>query len=205
MERGKLIEEEKQLILKNFLKNSVFDGWTDENLSKSANQSGFKSEYYILLFPNGLEDLTQYFHNYLNKIMEDEFLANNVFTKIHEKIIYAIELKFSQYENHKEAVRCLMKYNLKPQHILATKSRLWSTCDIIWRLAGDESTDFNYYTKRSILAAVYASSFVYFINDDSEGFFKTKIFIRNRIKNSLIFGKWKKQGVNLVKGIFGCK
>jgi ubiquinone biosynthesis protein COQ9 len=205
MERGKLIEEEKQLILKNFLKNAVFDGWTEDNFSKSVKSSGFKYEYALLLFSNGLEDLTQYFHDDLNKIMEENFLTNNVFAKIHEKIIYAIELKFSQYKKHKEAVRCLMKYNLMPQHILSAKSRLWNTCDIIWRLVGDESTDFNYYTKRSILAAVYASSFIYFINDDSEEFSKTKIFIRNRIKNSLIFGKWKKQGVDLIKGIFGCK
>ena len=116
-----------------------------------------------------------------------------------------MDLKFSQYNLHKEAVCCLMKYNLKPQNILSAKSRLWETCDIIWRLAGDTSTDFNYYSKRSILAGVYSSSFVYWINDDSEGYSKTKDFIRNRIKNVLTFGKWKKSGLDFVKGLFNCK
>ena len=205
MARGKLIEEEKKLILNNFLKNAAFDGWTDENLLKSTEISGFEPEYALLVFSGGLEEITQYFHLSLNKSIEEEFLSNNSFTKIHEKIIFAMELKFAKYDFHKEAMRCLMKYNLKPQNILSAKSRLWETCDVIWRLAGDKSTDFNYYSKRSILAALYSSSFIYFMNDDSEGYSETKVFIRNRIKNALTFGKWKKSGVDFVKGIFGCK
>ena len=31
----------------------------------------------------------------------------------------------------------------------------WKTADTIWRLAGDESTDFNYYSKRLLLSWVY--------------------------------------------------
>ena len=35
---------------------------------------------------------------------------------------------------------------------------LYSTVDAMWRAAGDTSTDFNFYTKRAILSAVYSST-----------------------------------------------
>ena len=30
---------------------------------------------------------------------------------------------------------------------LKSMSKLWATSDIIWKIAGDQSTDFNHYTK----------------------------------------------------------
>ncbi len=198
MEISKSIEQEKQLILKNFLKNAAFDKWSIENLNKSCQESGFAPEYALLLFPLGIEDLTQYFHQTINEQMEAGF-TDNIYTKVHEKIIYMIELKFALYDANKEAMRSLVKYNLKPQNILKAKSMLWQTCDKIWCLAGDKSTDYNFYTKRTILAAVYSASLVYWISDDSEDFAKTRAFIRNRIRNVLTFGKLKESGLKFFK------
>ena len=200
MKTSKLIEEEKQLILKNFLKNAAFDGWSEVNLRKSSQDSGFSPDYALLLFSNGLKDLTPYFHQSINQNMETKF-ANSSYKKIHEKIIHMIELKFELYNLHKEAIRCLVKYNLKPQNLLLAKTMLWQTCDKIWYLAGDTSTDFNHYTKRGLLAAVYSSSLLYWLTDDSEHYVKTKSFIRNRIQNTLTLGKWKKAGVDFFKNL----
>lgn len=201
MARSKLIEQEKQLILASFLKNAAFDHWSEDNLKKSSEANGFTPSYALLLFPNGLEDLTQYFHQMMNESMEASF-ANSSYNKIHERIIHLMELKFALYNPHKEAMRCLMKYNLKPQNILSAKTMLWQTCDKIWYLAGDNSTDYNYYTKRALLAAVYSSSFVYWLTDESEDYFKTKAFINHRIQNILTLGKWKKSGLEFIRNCF---
>jgi ubiquinone biosynthesis protein COQ9 len=198
VERSKQIDQEKQLILKNFLKNAPFDNWSISNLMKSSEGSGFAAEYALLLFPNGVEDLTKYFHQAMNNEMEEAFI-NNPYNKAHEKVIHLIELKFALYNKYKEAVCCLVKYNLKPQNILLAKSMLWETCNKIWYLAGDKSTDHNYYTKRGLLAAVYSSSLVYFLNDNSEDYYKTREFIRSRIANVLALGKWKKSGLDFLK------
>ena len=37
----------------------------------------------------------------------------------------------------------------------------------MWYIAGDNSTDFNFYTKRMILSGVYSSLILHFINNDS--------------------------------------
>ena len=37
----------------------------------------------------------------------------------------------------------------------------------MWYISGDNSTDFNFYTKRMILSVVYSSVILHFINNDS--------------------------------------
>ncbi|MCH9753995.1 MAG: hypothetical protein K0T99_03755, partial [Alphaproteobacteria bacterium] len=51
------------------------------------------------------------------------------------------------------------------------------------------STDFNYYTKRGLLFAVYKSTFLHYINTDSEE--DSWIFLEKRIENVMKIGSVK--------------
>ena len=44
----------------------------------------------------------------------------------------------------------------------------YETVSSMWRIAGDTSTDFNFYTKRGLLAGVYVSTVLYWLSDLSE-------------------------------------
>jgi ubiquinone biosynthesis protein COQ9 len=61
----------------------------------------------------------------------------------------------------------------------------------MWRLAGDTATDYNHYSKRVILGAVYASTMAVFLNDESEGFADTRAFLARRIDQVMRFESWK--------------
>jgi ubiquinone biosynthesis protein COQ9 len=61
----------------------------------------------------------------------------------------------------------------------------------MWRLAGDTATDFNHYTKRMTLGAVYVSTLLAWLDDQSEGFADTAAFLDRRIDNVMRFEKWK--------------
>ena len=63
----------------------------------------------------------------------------------------------------------------------------------MWRLAGDTATDFNHYTKRMTLSAVYASTLAVFVNDESDHFADTRAFLDRRIENVMQFEKAKAQ------------
>jgi len=43
------------------------------------------------------------------------------------------------------------------------------TIDAIWHAAGDRSADFSWYTKRAILTAVYGTTLLFWLQDNSEG------------------------------------
>ncbi len=61
----------------------------------------------------------------------------------------------------------------------------------MWRMAGDTATDFNHYSKRAILASVYASTLAVLVDDDSAGQMETFAFMDRRLQDVARFGKAK--------------
>jgi ubiquinone biosynthesis protein COQ9 len=59
----------------------------------------------------------------------------------------------------------------------------------MWSAAGDEARDASYYTKRSLLAAVWTSTFLFWLDDRSPDFEATWAFLDRRIDNVMQIGK----------------
>jgi ubiquinone biosynthesis protein COQ9 len=62
---------------------------------------------------------------------------------------------------------------------------LYDTVDAIWRGAGDTATDWNFYTKRGLLAAVYSATVLYWLQDESAGYEETWRFLDRRIADAM--------------------
>ncbi|MFZ4762032.1 MAG: COQ9 family protein [Alphaproteobacteria bacterium] len=73
-----------------------------------------------------------------------------------------------------------------PHHYMAA---FWQMADSVWKLAGDQSQDSNYYSKRSLLAGVMASSFLVWLDDQSPNYEKTLAFTDRRLSEILRVGK----------------
>ena len=67
---------------------------------------------------------------------------------------------------------------LLPNNYKFSSKNLYRTVDQIWFLAGDNSTDFNFYSKRIILASIYTSAMIHFINNDN---MDGTIFLLNKL------------------------
>ena len=84
---------------------------------------------------------------------------------------------------------------------------IWRTADRIWRGLGDQSTDYNYYTKRATLSGVWSSTFARWLGDESEGFQRTHDFLDDRIENVMEIekakAKWRELGIDPGKFISG--
>jgi ubiquinone biosynthesis protein COQ9 len=78
-----------------------------------------------------------------------------------------------------------------PQNVADAARLAWRSADRIWRVAGDTATDFNHYTKRGILSALYTSTMLVFLDDDSEGLVTTRGFLDRRIDDVMQIEKWK--------------
>ena len=63
----------------------------------------------------------------------------------------------------------------------------------MWRLAGDTATDYNHYTKRTILAGIYAATLAVYVTDESEGKADSRAFLDRRIDGVMRFEKAKAQ------------
>jgi ubiquinone biosynthesis protein COQ9 len=78
-----------------------------------------------------------------------------------------------------------------PQNAVKGLSIGWRSADLMWRIAGDDSTDFNHYTKRLTLSALYAATLLAWLDDQSEGRTETSAFLDRRIADVMRFEKWK--------------
>ena len=71
----------------------------------------------------------------------------------------------------------------KPEHAELGSRLLYKTFDRVWRVAGDRSTDFNFYTKRAILGVVYGATMLAFLDDDTPDMQKTRAFLDRRLQD----------------------
>jgi ubiquinone biosynthesis protein COQ9 len=55
----------------------------------------------------------------------------------------------------------------------------------MWRAAGDAATEFNFYTKRGLLAGVYASTLLYWLDDSSDDCAATWAFLDRRTADAM--------------------
>ena len=61
-----------------------------------------------------------------------------------------------------------MNNNFKLLEKLKEYEQEHSDLDQIWFIAGDSSTDFNFYTKRLILSVIYSRIMLYFFNNNNQ-------------------------------------
>ena len=57
--------------------------------------------------------------------------------------------------------------------------------DAVWRSAGDRSADFNWYTKRGLLAAVYVPTVNFWMDDKSDGSADSWAFLDRRLVDAM--------------------
>jgi ubiquinone biosynthesis protein COQ9 len=93
----------------------------------------------------------------------------------------------------REAIRRALAILGIPQNLPLALRISWRTANHMWRIAGDTSTDFNHYTKRMTLGAVYASTLLVWLDDQSEGWTDTAAFLDRRIDDVMKIEKLKAQ------------
>src|SRR5215469_6049712 len=185
-------EELKHAVLKAALKDAPFDGFTDTVLAKAGKSAGVDKARLAHLFPDGPLSLIEYFSSSIDLAMEEKLAALDLpKLKVRNRIKAAILTRLALLEPHKEAARRAAALMTLPTHAGLAAKMMYRTVDAMWRAAGDTSTDFNFYTKRGILAGVYGSVLVRWFNDAGEDEKTTQDFLDARIENVMQFEKFK--------------
>ena len=91
-----------------------------------------------------------------------------------------------------EAIRKSISITAIPSNAKISLNILYRTCNSIWRMAGDKSTDFSFYTRRMSLAAVYTSTLLFWLNDSSHNHIETESFLDRRLNDISKISTFKK-------------
>ena len=174
--------------------NAVFDGWTRAAVDSAADQLGIDRAQARLAMPKSQAGMVDIYIQGVDRALEEQLPPEQLGAlKIRERIRTLVWTRLEIMGPAREAVRRATSILAMPQNLpLATRIG-WRSADVMWRLAGDTSTDFNHYTKRMTLGAVYASTLLTWLDDNSEGWTQTSGFLDRRIQDVMNFEKWKAQ------------
>lgn len=185
-------EELKEAVLEAALGYVAEDGFTDRTLTRSGTDSGVGCEMMLHLFPEGPASLVEFFSGQSDVEMERLLAKENLSRmKVRDRIAAAILTRLEVLRPHKKAARRAAVFLMLPMNAALGSKLLYRTVDSMWRAVGDTSTDFNFYTKRAILAGVYFSTTMRWLNDAGEDGAETREFLSARIENVMQFEKFK--------------
>jgi len=169
------------------LPNVAFDGWSNSTFVAACREADISERKARLFCPRGALDLAIAFHKWGDDQFETAFTKKKISElKVREKIRKAVELRI-KLASDKEAVRRGVVLFALPIYAFEGSRLIWDTADLIWKSIGDNSEDYNWYSKRAILSAVYASTVLYWLGDNSEGSEETWHFLDRRIEDVMKF------------------
>jgi len=170
------------------LPHVAFDGWSDKTLNYAVEDAGVDPGLSRLAFPRGGVDLALAFHYQKDAELADDLATAELHgLRFRDRIAYAVMRRLELAADDREAVRRGAALFALPNHAPDGVLASWHTADTIWTALGDASRDYNWYTKRTTLSAVYSSAVLYWLGDDSPGFSATREFIERRISNVMQF------------------
>ena len=182
-------EDQRDRLLEAALVHVPFDGWSRRSLFAGARDLDMEPSLARRLFARGGDDLLAHMERWADRQMlarvNREALAA---MRMRERIATCVRTRLEVLAPHREAMRRAVAARFLPSNALAGCASLWRTVDLMWTLAGDDARDYSYYSKRSLLAAVWTSTFLFWLEDRSEGFRDSWAFLERRIGDVMQIG-----------------
>lgn len=185
--------EARARLLEAALPHVPFDGWSDTCFNAALSDSGVDEALARLALPRGALDLALAYHDRGDQAMLKALGETDLTTlRYSDRVALAVRLRL-EADTDREAVRRGLTFFAAPAHAAEGAAAIWRTSDLIWKALGDTSEDLNWYSKRAVLSAVYSSTLLFWLGDESDGHQATWEFLARRIGNVGQFEKFKGQ------------
>lgn len=193
-EQDLTLDEIRALLAPVLPRHAAFDGWRPQAVAMAAQEKGVDPDIAALAFADGAIDMIDAWFASVDEAMlaalPPETLAA---LSIRHRIIALVEARLAILGPDREALRRAQAVLALPTN-LARAARLgWRAADAMWRVAGDEATDLNHYSKRLTLTGIYAATLLVFVDDESEDMADTHAFLHRRIEGLMRFERVKAQ------------
>ena len=144
-------------------------GFSKNSLESISKKYGLDINETELLFPEGNIDLIKFTLEQLNNELEEYCRKIDLIRlPVHKRIKKVLLSKIFLMNKNKLFYRSIFFNLLIPKKKFSLSSQLYNSVDQIWFIAGDSSTDFNFYTKRLILSVIYSRIMLFFFNNNNQ-------------------------------------
>jgi ubiquinone biosynthesis protein COQ9 len=177
----------EQAVLDAAIERAPALGWNSALVRAACQANGLSLGDQELLLPNGPRDLAAL----LSRRHDSRALAalgSSEGLKIRERIARAVSARMEAGAQDIEATRRCAGFLALPTNADLGLSLAWESADHLWHWAGDTATDWNHYSKRTILSGILIPALTLRWFDGQEA---ADAFVAARIDNVMAFEKWK--------------
>ena len=187
-------DPQRDAIIDALLPQVPFDGWTTKSLRQALVSLGQHPDDAPLIFPGGAGEMIEAFCTLADqRMVKGAIDADLAAYRIPQRVRAVISIRLEQNRANKEAIRRALAWLAIPSNTARAIRSNAATVDAIWHAAGDTSADFSWYTKRGILAGVYATTLLYWLRDTSDDDEPTIAFLDRRLANVAQIGGLRKK------------
>lgn len=182
----------RRAVLDAALPIAAFDGWTSATLRQACKACDLPDGADALYFPDGPLELINFWASECDSAIETALSELDLeTTKIRDKVTAGVIARLEAIGPHTAAAKRASARLSLPDAIGQAPKQIWAAADTIWRAIGDTSTDYNYYSKRTVLSAVLSSSLMAWLSDSDPKKQSARAFVDARIENVMQFEKAK--------------
>ncbi|KAF0138329.1 MAG: hypothetical protein FD153_1378 [Rhodospirillaceae bacterium] len=162
----------------------MFDGWRVQSLDAAARDAGLESGAVERAFPNGVTEAITHYFDWGDRRMLAALAGRDLGAmKIRERVGTGVRARLAMFGDREVVRRTLSMLAALPMHVRLGLQITYRTVDTLWHVAGDTTTDINFYTKRLLLVGVYTATLLYWLDDASEDSADTHEFLERRLAN----------------------
>jgi len=194
-------DPERDAVLDALLQQVPFDGWTTKALRQALLAAGLNADDAPLMFPGGTGEMIAAFCALADERMAAAADAADLAAyRVPARVKAILAIRFEQNRGNKEAISRAVAWLALPVNAPLAVKITASTVDAVWHAAGDQSADFSWYTKRGILAGVYASTLLFWLRDHSDEDEATLSFLDRRLADVGKIGGARREVEERVRG-----
>jgi len=167
-------------------------GWNWATIEKATVSAGFQDAMAKAAFPDGLADAVSHFSDIVDRRMMAELDKIPTETmRVRDRIRTAILTRFDVLESMaaQKVAKATLSFWALPVRVFQGQRVLWRSSDRIWIWAGDNTTDYNRYTKRGLLTSLIMGTTLVWLDDKTEDKSITKAFLDRRLENIMEIGR----------------
>jgi len=188
------LQETRDAIVLATLPHVAFDGWVNRALAAGVADAGLSPDMAVRAFPGGISEVVRHWSALGDRQMLERLDGLDLESmRVRDRVVAAVRARIEVNAPYREAVRRTLAFIALPTNTWIGARNVLATVNAMWYAAGDTSTDFNFYTKRALLAPVYTSTVLYWLADESDDYADTWAFLQRRVDDVLQIPKLQAQ------------
>ncbi|KAK8597648.1 hypothetical protein V6N13_095048 [Hibiscus sabdariffa] len=177
-------------------------GWSEEAMIAGAKEVGI-SPSIVGSFPRKEAALVEFFmddclQRLIDRIDSAEELQNSTPSqRINKLVRIRLEMQAPYISKWPQA----LSIQAHPLNVSTSFKQRAMLVDEIWHAAGDETSDLDWYVRRTVLGGIYSTTEIYMLTDSSPEFRDTWLFLDNRVEDAFDLKKTIQEAKHLAEAV----